>query len=61
MYTGTIILIRHGRTESNALGRYCGAGTDEGLSEEGIRECNEKKESIRRFIGDEPVPVFSGP
>ena len=61
MYTGTIILIRHGRTESNALGRYCGVRTDEGLSKEGIRECNEKRESILRIIRDESAPVFSGP
>lgn len=36
-----IILIRHGKTYGNTLGRYVGSGTDEPLCEEGI--CQLKK------------------
>ncbi len=55
--TTELTLIRHGMTASNLEHRYLGR-TDEGLSEEGVRELLRKKEG-----GLYPVPeyLFAGP
>jgi alpha-ribazole phosphatase len=61
MQTKTIILIRHAMTESNAIGRYSGVRTDEGLSDDGIREIKIKRDTIRSILSTEPPFVISGP
>ena len=55
----TIILIRHGRTEYNTLGKYMGRGVDIGLSPEGIREIEEKRDRVRDV--SEGAVIFTGP
>lgn len=40
----TVWLIRHGKTRGNAQRRFVGRGTDEPLSEEGIREARMRRE-----------------
>ena len=43
----TIILIRHGKTAYNALGKYMGRGVDEELSDDGIKEIIAKRDGLR--------------
>ena len=55
----TVILIRHGKTEYNKLGKYMGRGVDIGLSPEGIEEIKDKRDDIRRV--SEGAMIFTGP
>ena len=48
------MLIRHGKTEGNRLGRYIGCRTDEPLSGEGIEE-------LKAFRYEQPERVFTSP
>ena len=57
--TRTIILIRHGKTAFNALGKYMGRGIDEELSEDGKREIMEKRDTLREI--SEGAVIFTGP
>ncbi len=43
----TIILIRHGKTPSNALGKYMGCGIDEDISDDGREEIIAKRDHVR--------------
>ena len=61
MQMKTILLIRHGKTQSNALGRYCGARCDEGLSDEGIKCTKDGRDSLISILSKEPAFVFTGP
>ena len=55
----TVILIRHSKTELNALGIYMGCGTDAPLSEDGRKETVKERDKIRRITGE--ACVFSSP
>lgn len=55
----TIILIRHGKTAYNALGKYMGRGVDEELSDEGIKEIIAKRDGLRAI--SEGAVIFTGP
>ena len=57
--TKTIILIRHGKTAFNALGKCMGRGIDEELSEDGKREIIEKRDELREI--SEGAEIFTGP
>ena len=55
----TIILIRHGKTAYNALGKYMGRGVDEELSDDGIKEIIAKRDGLRAI--SEGAVIFTGP
>ncbi len=55
----TVILIRHGKTSYNALGKYMGCGIDEDLSVEGREEIAKNRDRIRKVC--EGAIVYSGP
>lgn len=50
-----IILIRHGKTYGNTLGRYIGGRTDESLCEEGIRSLKEQSYPQAEFVYVSPM------
>ena len=49
------ILIRHGKTYGNMLGRYIGSRTDEPLCREGIRLLREKKYPPAEYVYTSPM------
>lgn len=55
----TIILIRHGKTAYNALGKYMGRGIDEELSDDGKAEILKKRDGLRAV--SEGAVIFTGP
>lgn len=50
-----ILLIRHGKTYGNTLGRYIGGRTDEPLCQEGIRLLREKKYPLAEYVYTSPM------
>ena len=50
-----VILIRHGKTYGNMLGRYIGSRTDEPLCREGIRLLREKKYPPAEYVYTSPM------
>lgn len=55
----TIILIRHGRTAFNALGKYMGCGIDEEISDEGRSAILAVRDHVRAVC--EGAVVYTGP
>ena len=47
MNTTTVLLVRHGQTRSNVIGRYMG-WVDEDLSEEGVRQAEQLSHRLER-------------
>lgn len=60
MKTTKILLIRHGKTKGNTERRYVGR-TDEALCEEGHRELDRLRESLRRHGLTEPADIYVSP
>lgn len=56
-----IVLIRHGMTPGNELGRYIGAQTDESLSDKGVAELLMHKHVYDKFIQDRVVRYYTSP
>ena len=50
-----IILIRHGKTYGNTLGRYIGSRTDEPLCQEGIRRLRENAYPPAEYVYTSPM------
>ncbi len=55
----TIILIRHGRTNFNALGKYMGCGIDEDISDEGRDLILARKGHVRSVCAG--AVIYTGP
>ncbi len=53
-----VILIRHGKTPCNALGKYMGCGIDEDISEDGEKEIIKKRDRVRSVC--EGAVVYAG-
>lgn len=52
-----LLLIRHGRTDLNAERRFCGAGSDPSLDDQG----REQALALRARLGDDPELWFCSP
>ena len=55
----TVILIRHGKTSYNALGKYMGCGIDEDISPDGKDEIIGKRDKIRAVC--DGAVIYTGP
>ncbi len=55
----TVILIRHGKTSYNALGKYMGCGIDEDISPDGRQEIMGKRDKVRAVC--EGAVICTGP